>query len=79
MQGTGLILWLGLVATALAYTLYSFGLTHIKASNASTLVLAEPVTATILSVTVLHYHLNFTSWLGVTLVISGLVYLGVNA
>ena len=79
MQGTGLILWLGLVATALAYTLYSFGLTHIKASNASTLVLAEPVTATILSVTVLHYHLNFTSWLGVTLVISGLVYPGVNA
>ena len=79
IQGSGLILWLGLVATALAYTLYSFGLTHMKASNASTLVLAEPVTATILSVTVLHNHLNFTSWLGIALVISGLVYLGVNS
>ncbi len=79
IRGSGLILWLGIVATALAYTLYSFGLTHLKASNASTLVLAEPVTATILSVTVLHNQLNFTSWLGITLVIFGLVYLGINS
>ena len=72
----GLVLWLGIVATALAYTLYGFGLSHLKASNASTLVLAEPVTATILSVTVLHNQLSITSWCGVLLVIVGLLYLG---
>ena len=75
-RGVGLVLWLGIVATALAYTLYGFGLSHLKASNASTLVLAEPVTATILSVTVLHNHLSITSWSGVVLVIVGLLYLG---
>ena len=77
VRGTGLILWLGIVATALAYSLYGFGLSHLKANNASTLVLAEPVTATILSVTVLHSHLTAASWGGVLLVIIGLLYLGV--
>lgn len=76
-RGAGLILWLGIVATALAYSLYGFGLSHLKASNASTLVLAEPVTATILSVTILHNHLTASSWAGVLLVLVGLLYLGI--
>ena len=76
-RGVGLVVWLGIVATALAYSLYGFGLSHLKASNASTFVLAEPVTATVLSVSILHNHLTLTSWGGVVLVIIGLLYLGV--
>ena len=77
-KGIGLVLWLGIIATALAYTLYGFGLSHLKASNASTLVLAEPVTATILSVTVLHNRLSAVSWGGVVIVLIGLMYLGLK-
>jgi len=77
-KNLSLLLWLGIIATALAYSLYSYGLTHLKASNASTLVLAEPVTATLLSVTVLHNHLTTTSWVGVFIVIAGLLYLGIK-
>jgi len=78
VKGLGLVLWLGIIATALAYSLYSYGLTKLKASNASTLVLAEPVTATLLSVTVLHDHLTTTSWLGIAIVLVGLIYLGIK-
>jgi DME family drug/metabolite transporter len=77
-KGIGLVLWLGIIATALAYTLYGYGLTHLHASSAATLVLAEPVTATILAVTVLHNQLTATSWAGVLLVIIGLLVLGVK-
>jgi DME family drug/metabolite transporter len=73
-----MILWLGIISTALAYSLYSYGLSHLRASNVATLVLAEPVTATLLAITVLHNQLTLSSWLGVGLVVSGLLYLGIK-
>ena len=70
-------LWLGLVPTALAYIAYSYGLKKVKASTASTLILAEPATATMLAAIVLGESINLRGWFGVTVIIAGLVYLSI--
>lgn len=44
--------WLGVVATGIAYLLFSHALRHIAAATAVTLALAEPVTAFVLAVAV---------------------------
>jgi drug/metabolite transporter, DME family len=74
-SGISLALWLGLVPTAIAYTSYGFGLNKIKVATASTLILAEPATATLLAAVVLGESLNSYSWIGVVIVASGLIYL----
>ena len=75
--GSGILmaLWLGLIPTAIAYTSYAYGLNRIKVATASTLILAEPATATLLAALVLGESLNGYSWLGVTIVVAGLLYL----
>ena len=74
-SGLAMALWLGLVPTAIAYTSYGYGLNKIKVATASTLILAEPATATLLAAVVLGESLNGYSWLGVGIVVTGLVYL----
>jgi len=74
-SGILMALWLGLVPTAIAYTSYASGLNRIKVATASTLILAEPATATLLAALVLGESLNGYSWLGVTIVVTGLLYL----
>ena len=74
-SGILMALWLGLVPTAVAYTSYAFGLNRIKVATASTLILAEPATATLLAAVVLGESLNGFSWLGVSVVVAGLLYL----
>jgi DME family drug/metabolite transporter len=74
-SGFLMALWLGLVPTAIAYTSYGYGLNKIKVATASTLILAEPATATLLAAVVLGESLNGYSWLGVAIVVSGLIYL----
>ena len=74
-SGVLMALWLGLVPTAIAYTSYAYGLNRIKVATASTLILAEPATATLLAALVLGESLNGYSWLGVTIVVAGLLYL----
>ena len=74
-SGILMALWLGLVPTAIAYTSYASGLNRIKVATASTLILAEPATATLLAALVLGESLNGYSWLGVTIVVAGLLYL----
>ena len=76
-RGLSMILWLGLIPTALAYIAYSWGLEKVKASTASTLILAEPATATVLAAIVLHESINLRGWLGVGVVIAGLIYLSI--
>jgi DME family drug/metabolite transporter len=70
-----MVLWLGAIPTAIAYTAYAYGLIHVRVATASTLILAEPATATLLAAIVLGEKLNFYSWLGVLVVTSGLLYL----
>jgi DME family drug/metabolite transporter len=77
-KGAVLVLWLGVVTTGLGYTLYSYGLKRVHSSTASTLVLAEPATATLLAVLVLGSVLTLNSWLGIATVITGLLYLAIR-
>ena len=70
-----MIIWLAVVPTALAYVAYAYGLARVKASTASTLILAEPATATILASIVLSESINTRGWMGIGIVILGLLYL----
>jgi len=74
-SGAVMALWLGLVPTAIAYTAYGFGLNRIKVATASTLILAEPATATLLAALVLSESLTAYSWIGVAIVSAGLFFL----
>jgi DME family drug/metabolite transporter len=74
-QGLLMIFWLGLVPTAFAYISYAYGLHGVKASTASTLILAEPATATLLAAVVLGESLNFQNWFGIAIIAAGLIYL----
>jgi DME family drug/metabolite transporter len=78
VKGMGLILWLGIFTTGLGYTCYAYGLKRVHSSTASTLVLAEPATATLLAVVVLGNSLSISSWAGIAVVIVGLVYLAMR-
>lgn len=69
----GLVAWLGLAATALAYWLFSVGLRTTGAAAVGTLSLAEPLAATVLGVFVLHEHLTATAATGSLLIMGGLV------
>ena len=74
-KGFALILWLGLVPTALAYLAYAYGLHCVRASTASTLILAEPATATLLAAVILNEDINTKGWVGIFVIACGLLYL----
>jgi DME family drug/metabolite transporter len=71
-RGIELAAYLAVGPTILAYLLFARGLRQLTASETTTIVLAEPVTATILGVAVLHQPLGATAILGVLLVIAGI-------
>lgn len=66
-------LYLGIIATALAYTLFTAGLIYISTPKAVTLTLAEPLTASLLGILVLKEKLPMISILGIVLLFCGLV------
>lgn len=69
------MLFMGIAATSVAYVLFLNGLQKINASSAVNLSLAEPLTAALLGVFWLGEFLSFTSWLGVLLLLGGIVVL----
>jgi DME family drug/metabolite transporter len=75
LKGMIVIIHLGVFATGLSYVLFSRGLRHIPVSTASTLSLAEPLTAAILGVTLLGEVLTIFHIIGMTLVIISLLIL----
>lgn len=75
IRGISVALWLGVVATTVAYLLYSAGLKNLPANEAATLTLAEPVTATIFGVTLLAEHPPLLTWVGALVVLAGLAIL----
>jgi drug/metabolite transporter, DME family len=77
--GFAMALYLGVVATGLAYVLFGFGLRHLTSATAVTLVLAEPLTAALLAVVVLDESIPWTGWVGVVVVMVGLVLVGRSA
>ncbi|MDR4935024.1 EamA family transporter [Rossellomorea marisflavi] len=75
VRGAGVALHLGVVATGLAYLLFARGLVKVPASTAVTLSLAEPLTATMLGVFLIGESLDALSWLGVGLLLLGIMLL----
>lgn len=74
-RGIAVVLHLGLLATALPYALFSRGLATTSAASATTLTLAEPLTAAVLGVIVLGETLRGQSVAGGLLVFAGLLLL----
>ncbi|MFD1204630.1 MULTISPECIES: EamA family transporter [Sporosarcina] len=75
VPGISTMIYLGIAATSVAYILFSSGLRHIPSSSAVTLSLAEPLTASILSVIIVGERLDLVSWTGVLLLLGGIVVL----
>lgn len=71
----GVISYLGIGATSLSYILFSTGLKKIPSSSAVTLSLAEPLTAAILGVFIVREVLSNTAWIGVALLLGGILIL----
>lgn len=76
-NGLLLALWLGLVTTVLAYTLFGWGLARLPATTVATMSLAEPLSATLLGVLVLGERLTIASGAGLLIVAAGLALLAV--
>lgn len=71
----GLILYVGLIPTAVAYTLFFFGMRSIKASTASILTMLEPLTATILAWAIFDEHLAPSGFIGALLLLAAMAVL----
>lgn len=80
-EGTNLVamLFMALAATSVAYLLFLGGLKKISSSAAVTLSLAEPLTAALLGVLLVGEYLSPLSWIGVGLLLGGIVVLTVGA
>jgi DME family drug/metabolite transporter len=75
-SGVLLALYLGLATVTLGYLLFVRGLSMLAAGPVTTLMLAEPVVATALGITVLDERLSALGALGTVLVLVGLVIQG---
>jgi drug/metabolite transporter, DME family len=74
-SGAAAALHLGLLTVTAAYLLFAVGLRGVAVATAGTLTLAEPATAGLLGLTVLGERLTPAGWVGVALVLGGLVLL----
>jgi DME family drug/metabolite transporter len=71
--GAATAVWLAVAATALAYVLFARGLAGVDAATATTLTLAEPLTAAVLALTVMQERFGPWSLAGLALLVVGLV------
>ena len=78
-SGVLMALHLGVVATGIAYLVFGYGLHRLTTATAVTLVLAEPLTAALLAVVVLDESLAALAWVGIVILLAGLVVVGRNA
>ncbi|MDR1512418.1 MAG: DMT family transporter [Propionibacteriaceae bacterium] len=74
-RGAAVATWLAVATIVAAYQFLALGLTGLPAATVTTLTLAEPATATILGLVVLHEHLTMTGLAGVLAIAGGLVIL----
>lgn len=75
-SGLAMALWLGVAATGVAYLLYGYGLRTLDTATATTLTLAEPVTAAMFAMLVLDERLSPIEWVGAAIVLAGLALAG---
>ncbi|MEU9043537.1 EamA family transporter [Kitasatospora sp. NPDC048343] len=79
VRGAGIVLYLAVVTTWLAYRLFGHGLRHATAQTATTLTLAEPAVAAVLGVAALGERLPAVSWCGLAVLAGGLAFLALPA
>ena len=77
-KGFVLALWLGLATTTLSYIMFGYGITHLAPGIVATLVLSEPVVATLLGVSVLDEVMPPSGWFGCALIAIGLILVARN-
>ena len=70
-----LIVYVGLLPTAVAYSLFFFGMRSIKASSASILTMLEPLTATILAWIIFDEHFAPAGFIGALLLLGAMMIL----
>lgn len=73
--GLTMALWLGVATIAIAYVLFTWGLSGLTAATAATLTLGEPLTASILGITVLDERLSALAIVGLLVLTAGLALL----
>lgn len=76
--GVLLVLWLGVVTTAVAYLLFGWGLARLPAADVATLTLAEPLCATVLGVVLLGERVGPVAGLGLVVLACGLAVLATD-
>ena len=69
----GIAAYLAIGPMFLAYLAFGYGLRDIRTSTATTITLIEPVVATVLAVVVLHEQLGALGWVGMGLIMIGIV------
>ena len=74
-SGLTMALWLGLGTIAIAYVMFTWGLSGLTAATAATLTLGEPLTASILGITVLDERLSVLAIVGLVVLAAGLALL----
>jgi DME family drug/metabolite transporter len=74
-RGVTVVLYLGIVVTALSYWLFARGLRSVPVATAVTLSLAEPLTAALLGISLLGERLSPVALCGIPLLFAGLAVL----
>jgi len=77
--GALMAMWLGFVSLAASYLLFGRGIAGVTVATATTLSLAEPLTAATLGIVVLDEELTVPVFAGMALVFSGLIALAATA
>ena len=77
-NGMAMLLHLGVLTVGVAYLLYGIGLRTLDSSTAVSITLVEPLTATLLAVTMLDEALTASGWVGAVIVLIGLGIIGRN-
>ena len=78
-SGYGVILFLGIFSTAIPYLLYTLGLRRVNAKTATTLSLAEPLTAGLLGYFFLGERFSALALLGMALLLAGFALTSIEA
>ena len=66
------LLYLGILASVLGFTLYFYVLKHVEANRVALLTLITPVLALLLGNSLNHEEINIEIWIGTLLILSGL-------
>lgn len=77
-RGIALALWLGIMSTTVSYFMFGYGLTHLPPGIVATLVLSEPVVATLLGVFLLGEPMPARGWAGCAMIAVGLALVARN-